>query len=129
MSQLLLQSTLSTFRTKHRLMANRCSFFSNLSSMSSGLYSTSSEFYRLHRNILTFGISLTLLGREVVRRWLSILDRKLDRVDDAIDHNQYKDLVEWSSEKAFLPERTNFLGCKGSLKKYHCLSVHRPKRV
>jgi len=53
-------------------------------------------------------------GREVVRLWLDVLDRKLDRVVDSLDHNQYKDLVEWSSDKAFLPERTNFLGCKGS---------------
>ena len=64
-----------------------------------------------------------LLGREVVRLWLDVLDRKLDRVVDSLDHNQYKDLVEWSSDKAFLPERTNFLGCKGKLNESIHLSV------
>ena len=58
-------------------------------------------------------LCLRQLGRQVVRRWLNILDRKLDGVEESLDYNQYKDLVEWSSAEAFLPERTNFIGCQG----------------
>lgn len=53
-------------------------------------------------------------GREPVRQWLDILDRKLDHVTDSLTHNQYKDLVEYETDSAFLPEKTEYLGCKGS---------------
>lgn len=53
-------------------------------------------------------------GRDPVRHWLEILDRKLDHVTKPLTHSQYKDLVEYRTDSASLPEKTEYLGCKGS---------------
>ena len=39
-------------------------------------------------------------GREPVRHWLDILDRKLDRVEGSLDHADYNNMIEWNSEDA-----------------------------
>jgi len=53
-------------------------------------------------------------GREPVRHWLDILDRKLERVEGSLDHADYNNMIEWSSEDAYLPKKQEYLGCKGS---------------
>jgi len=53
-------------------------------------------------------------GREPVRQWLDILDRKLNHVGESLTHKEYEDLIEYKTATAFLPDKTEYLGCKGS---------------
>lgn len=53
-------------------------------------------------------------GRQAVRDWLSILDRKLALTGETLTHDQFQSLVDFRSESAFLPDKTEFIGCKGS---------------
>jgi len=53
-------------------------------------------------------------GREPVRQWLGTLDRKLDRIEGSLNHTEYNDMIEWSSNDSYLPKKQEYLGCKGS---------------
>ena len=67
-----------------------------------------------------------------MRNWLLNLRRHLRLVDDSLDHVHYQTLVNWGSEKAFLPKKWNYVGCEGdfisSFKLYFKRKVDLQKR-
>ena len=63
-------------------------------------------------------------GREPVRQWLGILDRKLDRIEGSLNHTEYNDMIEWSSNDSYLPKKQEYLGCKGKSLFLFSFSTH-----